>query len=468
MTTPLLWSGSRLRSGDLEVQDAFVGIPETRYAKSVDDVHIAYQVIGDGPIDLVFAPGTISHVEIYWEDPRLARFLRRLASFARLMFFDKRGTGLSDRVTEAASLEERMDDIRAVMDACGSERAMVLGASEGAPMAVMFGATYPERTVGLILYGGYAKGLPDDDYPWAPTREEQLAEIEEEQTRWGSWDADEWVDADPSARDDPSVAAWWNKIFRYGSSPNASRALGLMNMDVDISHILPTIRVPTLVLHRTGDQACKVEEGRYTAERIPGSTFVEMPGAVHSPWLGDTDAIVDRIEAFTKESWREIEPDRVLATVLFTDIVDSTAQSAALGDHGWKELQTQHDQAVRANLARYRGREIRRMGDGFLATFDGPARGVRCADAIVAAMQPLGIEIRAGLHTGEVAIEGDDIAGLGVAIGARVGALARPSEVLVSQTVKDLTAGSGLRFEDAGEHELKGVPDRWHLYRVVK
>jgi pimeloyl-ACP methyl ester carboxylesterase len=284
-----------------------VDVPETRYAKTADGVHIAYQVFGDGSTDLVLVPGTVSHVEIYWENPRLARFLRRLASFARLMVFDKRGTGLSDRVTEAASLEERMDDIRAVMDACASERAMVLGASEGAPMAALFGATYPERTVGLILYGGYAKGLPSDDYPWPATREEQLADIDEWEAKWGSWGAEEWAFA-PSTREDLSMAAWWNKLFRYGSSPSASRALDLMNMDVDISPVLPTIRVPTLVLHRTGDPVCKVEEGRYIAERIPGSTLVELPGDDHPPFLGDSDAIVDRIEAFTKESWREIEP----------------------------------------------------------------------------------------------------------------------------------------------------------------
>jgi pimeloyl-ACP methyl ester carboxylesterase len=317
-----------------------VNVPETRYAKTADGVHVAYQVFGDGSTDLVFTPGSVSHVEIYWENPRLARFLRRLASFARLMLFDNRGTGLSDRVTEAATLEERMDDIRAVMDACSSERAVVLGASEGAPMAVLFGATYPERTVGLILYGGYAKGLPSDDYPWAPTREE---------------------------------------LFRYGSSPSASRALELMNMEVDISPVLPTIRVPTLVLHRTGDPACKVEEGRYIAERIPGSTLVELPGDDHPPFLGDVDAIVDRIEAFTKESWHEIEPDRVLATVLFTDIVASTARAAELGDASWRELVERHHELVRSQLTRYRESEMDTAGDGFFATFDGPARAVRCA-----------------------------------------------------------------------------------------
>jgi pimeloyl-ACP methyl ester carboxylesterase/class 3 adenylate cyclase len=445
-----------------------VNVPETRYARTVDGVHIAYQVIGDGSTDLVFVPGTVSHVEIYWENPRLARFLRRLASFARLMTFDKRGTGLSDRVTEAASLEERMDDIRAVMDACASERAVVLGVSEGAPMAALFGATYPERTVGLILYGGFAKGLPGDEYPWPPTREEQLADIDEWLARWGSWDADEWADFGPSSRDDLSMAAWWNKLFRYGSSPSASRALELMNMEVDISPVLPTIRVPTLVLHRTGDPVCKVEEGRYIAERIPGSTLVELPGDDHPPFLGNTDAIVDRIEAFTKESWREIEPDRVLATVLFTDVVGSTSRAAELGDASWRELVERHHELVRSQLTRYRGREMDTAGDGFFATFDGPARAVRCARAAAAAVRELGIEIRAGVHTGEVETIDGKVGGLAVIIGARVATKAGPSQIFVSQTVKDLTAGSGLVFEDAGEHELKGVPDRWHLYRVTE
>ncbi len=442
-------------------------IPETHYAKTVDDVQIAYQVLGDGPVDLVFAPGTVSHVEIAWEEPKWARFLKRLASFSRLIVFDKRGTGLSDRVTEAATLEERMDDIRAAMDACSSERAVILGASEGATMAALFAATYPERTVGLVVYGGYAKGLPADDYPWGPSRAEQLATIEEVQQTWGSWDAAYWAEFSPTIANDPSLIAWWNKLFRYGSNPSAGRALDLMNMDVDISPILPSIRVPTLVLHRTGDPACKFEEGRYIAERVPGSILVELDGEEHVPWYGDAEAIVREIETFTKRSWREIEPDRVLATVVFTDIVGSTARAAELGDASWRELLERHHELVRGSLIRYRGREMDTAGDGFFATFDGPARAVRCAGSIADAVRDLGIEIRAGVHTGEVETIDDKIGGIAVAIGARVGALAGPSEVLVSQTVKDLTAGSGLAFEDRGEHELKGVPDRWRLYAVA-
>jgi pimeloyl-ACP methyl ester carboxylesterase len=445
-----------------------VDIPETRYATTVDGVHIAYQALGAGPVDLVFAPGTISHVEIGWENPKAARFLRRLASFSRLIVFDKRGTGLSDRVTDAATLEERMDDIRAVMDGCSSERAVVLGVSEGAAMAALFAATYPERTVGLIIYGGFAKGVRSDDYPWPPTREEQLADIEESQASWGSWDAEEWAAFSPTIGEDPSVTEWWNKLFRYGSSPSASRALDLMNLDVDISPILSTIHVPTLVLHRTGDHMCQIEEARYVAERVPGSTLVELAGEDHVPWHGDSEAILREIETFVKRSWQEIAPDRVLATVVFTDIVGSTARAAELGDASWREVVERHHELVRGSLIRYRGKEVDTAGDGFFATFDGPARAVRCARSIADAVRDLGIEIRAGVHTGEVETIDSKVGGIAVAIGARVGAKAGPSEILVSQTVKDLTAGSGLVFEDAGEHELKGVPDRWRLYRVMK
>ena len=340
-------------------KDSIVDIPETRYATTVDGVHIAYQELGSGPVDLVFTPGTVSHVEIIWENAKAARFLRRLASFSRLIVFDKRGTGLSDRVTDAATLEERMDDIRAVMDGCSSERAVVLGVSEGAAMAALFAATYPERTVGLILYGGFAKGVPGDDYPWGPTREEQLADLEASQATWGSWDADEWSAFSPTIGGDPSAVEWWNKLFRYGSSPSANRALELMNMDVDISPILPTIHVPTLVVHRTGDHACRIEEARYIAERVPGSALVELAGEEHVPWHGDADAVIREIETFTKRSWHEIAPDRVLATVVFTDIVGSSARAAELGDASWRDVVERHHELVRGSfdpLSRQGGR----------------------------------------------------------------------------------------------------------------
>ena len=441
--------------------------PETRYAKTVDGVHIAYRVVGEGPIDLVWAPGTVSHVELYWEEPGLVRFIGRLASFSRLMVFDKRGTGMSDHATEAATLEERMDDIRAVMDACDSERAVLLGVSEGAPMCALFAATYPERTVGVILCGGFAKGLPSEDYPWALTREEQLADIAREEDAWGTWTDEELLAFAPSLAGDARFFDWLRKLFRIGASPGAERALSLMNMDVDITNVLPAIRVPALVLHRTGDRICKVEEGRYVAERIPGVRFVELPGEDHIPWVGDTDSILREIETFTTQTWREVEPDRVLATVMFTDIVGSTTKAAELGDRGWKDLLGEHHGRIRSQLSRFRGVEMDTAGDGFFAVFDGPARAINCAKSIHRTLAELGLEARIGVHCGECERMDGKVGGLAVVVGSRIASMAGPGDVLVSQTVKDLTAGSGLTFEDAGEHELKGVPDRWHVYRVA-
>jgi len=305
-------------------------MPQTKYAKTVDGVHIAYSVSGAGSIDLVWAPGTVSHVEVYWEEHRLARFMGRLGSFSRLMLFDKRGTGMSDHATDAATLEERMDDIRAVMDACDSERAVLMGISEGAPMCALFAATYPERTVGVVLLGGYAKGLPAEDYPWAPTREEQLAGLAREEGSWGAWTDEELLDFAPSMAGDARFFDWLRKLLRVGASPGAERALEMMNMEVDISNVLPAIRVPALVLHRTGDRICKAEESRYLADRIPGVKHVELPGEDHIPWVGDSDSILREIETFATQTWREVEPDRVLATVMFTDIVGSTTKAAEL------------------------------------------------------------------------------------------------------------------------------------------
>jgi class 3 adenylate cyclase len=444
-----------------------VDIPETHYAKTVDGVHIAYSVVGAGPIDLVWAPGTVSHVEVYWEEPGLARFMGRLASFSRVMLFDKRGTGMSDYATEAATLEERMDDIRSVMDACESERAVLFGPSEGAPLCAVFAATYPERTVGVILYGGYAKGLPAEDYPWAPTREEQLAEMSRDEDSWGAWTDEYFLDFAPSMAGDARFFGWLRKLFRIGASPGASRALAMMNMEVDVTNVLPAIRVPALVLHRTGDRICKVEEGRYLAERIPGARYIELPGEDHIPWVGDSDSIIREIETFATQTWREVEPDRVLATVMFTDIVGSTAKAATLGDSGWKDLLGEHHARIRTQLSRFRGTELDTAGDGFFAVFDGPARAINCAKSIHRALAEIGLEARIGVHCGECERMDGKVGGLAVHVGARVASLAGPGHVLVSQTVKDLTAGSGLTFEDAGEHELKGIPDRWHLYRVV-
>ena len=441
--------------------------PRTRFAKTIDGVHIAYSVSGVGPIDLVYAPGTVSHVEVYWEEPGLARFFGRLASFSRLMLFDKRGTGMSDSSGEPGTMEERMDDIRAVMDACDSERAVLMGVSEGAPLCALFAATYPERTVGAILYGGYAKGLPAEDYPWAQSREEQLADMARDVESWDAWPDEELLDLAPSMARDARFWDWVRKDFRMGTSPSAYRALCMMMMEVDIGTILPAIRVPVLVLHRTGDRICNVGEGRYLAEHIPGARYVEFPGEDHIPWVGDKDPILREIEAFATQTWREVEPDRVLATVMFTDIVGSTAKAAELGDHRWKELLGEHNARIRTQLSRFRGTELDTAGDGFFAVFDGPVRAINCATSIHRALGELGLEARIGVHCGECERVDGKLGGIAVVVGARVASLAGPGEVLVSRTVKDLTAGSGLTFEDIGEHELKGIPDRWHLFRVV-
>ena len=446
--------------------------PETRYARS-GDVSVAYQVVGDGPLDLVAVPGFVSHVEWAWEEPSVARYLRRLASFSRLLLFDKRGTGLSDRIAGVSTLEERMDDIRAVMDAVGSEHAVIFGASEGGPLAALFAATYPERTSALILYGTFASVVRQPDYPWKRTPEE-LRRLIEERARtihetWGSLEAvaQSLQRMAPSAADDEGLKRWLATLMRLGASPGAEIARQRMNAEIDIRHVLPAIRVPTLVLHRTGDRDSSVEEGRYIAARIPGAKFVELPGDDHFPFIGDMDSTLDEIEEFVTGARPDREPDRVLATVLFTDIVSSTEHAVRLGDRRWRDLQERHHALVRRELARHRGREVDTAGDGFLATFDGPARAVRCAVAIGEGVRALGLEVRAGLHTGECELRGDRVSGIAVHTGARVMAQAGAGEVLVSSTVKDLVAGSGLRFEDRGVHAFKGVPGEWRLYAVV-
>jgi class 3 adenylate cyclase len=393
-----------------------------------------------------------------------------LASFSRVIFLDQRGNGCSDRDLGIASYEAGMDDVRAVMDAADSEHALQFGFQDGGMMCGLFAASFPERTSGLILMNCSPRGLWAPDWPAGWTAEEWDENSAQIDARWGKLDyTEEWLRwISPDHTMDAASIGRFARLFRSAASPGSMIALNRMLRDSDVRAILPTIQVPTLVLHATDNPVEPLEEGRYLAERIPGATLVELPYRDHMMIWEAADAVIENIERFARRIQHdETEFDRVLATVLFTDIVDSTAQSAAAGDRAWTETRAQHDQIVRANLSRFRGREIKTMGDGFLATFDGPARGVRCAQAIAKGVRPLGIEIRAGLHTGEVAFDGDDISGLGVTIGARVGAKARASEVLVSQTVKDLVAGSGLSFEDAGQHELKGVPDRWHLYRVV-
>ena len=438
---------------------------ETRYARS-GDLSIAYQVVGDGPFDLVYVPGWVSNIELMWEDPGLARFLERLASFSRLILFDKRGTGLSDPVPTDGlpTLEERMDDVRAVMDAVGSERAALLGHSEGGNMCVLFTATYPERTTALLLVGSYAKRLRSQDYPWAPTVEERSREIEETEATWGSPEAFEALA--PSKARDRAFQRWIGRYLRQSASPKAAAALMRMNTQIDVRDVLPTIGVPTLLIYRTDDADVQVDEGRYIAERIPGSRFVELPGIDHLMWTGDTDALLDEIEGFLTGVRRGPDPDRVLATVLFTDVVGSTETANRFGDRAWRSLLDRHHQVIRHELERWRGREIDTAGDGFLATFDGPARGIRCAVAATEGVRDLGLEIRAGLHTGEVEIVDGNVRGIAVHIGSRVSGLAGPGEVLVSRTVADLVAGSGIVLAERGEHDLRGVPGRWLVYAV--
>ena len=438
---------------------------ETRYARS-GEVSIAYQVVGDGPFDLVYVPGFVSNIELMWEEPGLARFLERLASFSRLILFDKRGTGLSDPVANDGlpTLEERMDDVRAVMDAVGSKRAALLGHSEGGNMCVLFTATYPERTTALLLVGSYAKRLRSQDYPWAPTVEQRTREIEETEATWGSPEA--FRALAPSKASDQAFQRWIGRYLRQSASPKAAAALMRMNTQIDVRDVLPTIGVPTLLIYRTDDADVQVDEGRYIAERIPGSRFVELPGTDHLMWTGDTDALLDEIEGFLTGVRRGPDPDRVLATVLFTDVVGSTETANRVGDRAWRSLLDRHHQVIRRELERWRGREIDTAGDGFLATFDGPARGIRCAVAATEGVRDLGLQIRAGLHTGEVEIADGNVRGIAVHIGSRVSGLAAPGEVLVSRTVADLVAGSGIALAERGEHELKGVPGRWLVYAV--
>jgi class 3 adenylate cyclase len=434
---------------------------KTQYAKS-GDVHIAYQVFGDGPLNLVFVPLFVSNIELYWEQPDLARWLQRLGSYARVAIFDKRGTGGSDRVSELPGIELRMDDLRAVMDAAGMEQAAVLGVSEGGPLSALFAATYPQRCRALVLYGSFVKFLS-----WFPTEEafEQFLGYVEQS--WGSGASLPFFA--PSVAHDEAAQQWWGRFERLGASPASVTALMRMNRQIDISDIIPTIRVPTLVIHRTGDVAIDVEGGRYLAKHISGARYLELPGNDHPPWIGDNaEEISDAIEEFLTGSRPPMSLERVLATVLFTDIVGSTEKAAALGDRRWRDLLDTHHSTIRRNLARFRGNEIKTTGDGVLATFDGPARAVRCACAIADEIRPLGIEVRAGLHTGECEMSDDDVSGIAVHIGARVAALAGAGEVLVSSTVKDLVAGSGLRFADRGTKPLKGVPGEWHIYAVER
>jgi class 3 adenylate cyclase len=432
--------------------------PETRYARS-GELRIAYQTVGEGPFDLVFVPGFVSNLDLAWEEPVMAHFFSRLANFSRLILFDKRGTGLSDRVAGIATLEDRMDDVRAVMDAAGSERAALFGFSEGGAMSILFTATHPSRVPSLITYGCRAGGSRPED--WVRDR---IALIERS---WGTGEL--FGRFAPSKAADEAHRRSFARWERGGASPAAMVQLTRMNAEIDIRNVLPAIHTPTLILHRLGDEATNIEDARYLAAHIAGAKLVELPGTDHFPYYDYdlADRMADEAEQFLTGESAVVAADRILATVLFTDIVDSTHRAAQLGDRQWQDLLDRHNQVVRRQIGRFRGQEVKTLGDGFLATFDGPARAVRCASAIAETVQPLGIAVRAGLHTGEIEFKGDDVAGIAVSIAARVAAKAGPNETVVSRTVRDLVAGSGLRFEDRGSHVLHGLPEHVQLYTFL-
>jgi class 3 adenylate cyclase len=439
--------------------------PQTLYARS-GDVHIAYQVFGEGDLDLVLVPGYITHIELVWEHEPTARFQHALASFARVITFDRRGSGLSDPVIDAPTLEQRMDDVRAVMDAAGSDSAALVGMSEGVPMSILFAAAYPHRARALVCSGGMARSTYADDYPWAvPARALIESSRELIAPYWGDGSTIEI--AAPSQANNPVAREFFGRMQRATASPGMLAGLTRMFLQLDIRDVVPTVHVPALILHRTHDRLVNVRNGRWLAEHLPNARLVELDGDDHAPWYEGAEEWIGEVQEFLTGTRAASEPDRILATVLFTDVVDSTRTAAEIGDRRWLELLERHQRIVRAALARFGGREIKTIGDGFLATFDGPARAIRCAYAIAESSAAEGVRVRAGLHTGECELLGDDIAGMAVHIAARVSALAGPDEVLVSRTVKELVIGSGIEFEDRGEHTLKGVPQAWELLAVV-
>ena len=438
--------------------------PTTRYAKS-GDLHIAYSVTGEGPLDLVYVPTWISQSEHLWEEPRVERFFNRIASFARLIMFDRRGSGLSDPIPDAPTLEEQMDDVLAVLDAAGSERAALLAQIEGGTMACMFAATHPERTRALILFSAWARILWDTDYDWANKPEEREEFLDDLLGWWGS--EQQRSPLAPSAADDPHFRAWFAKLERLAASPGPALRMMKVMGRYDVRDVLPTIRVPTLVMNRQDDEAINPRHSHYLAEHIPGARHVELPGRDSLSAFGDSDAVVDEIEEFLTGTRQRRAADRVLATVLFTDIVGSTRRAAELGDTRWRRLLAEHDELIKRELERHRGRFVKSIGDGVLATFDGPARAINCTRSMMEGVAALGLEIRAGLHTGEAEVMGDDVGGLAVHIAARVSQAAEASEVLVSGTVKDLVVGSGIEFADRGARELRGVPGEWRLFAVA-
>ena len=439
--------------------------PETKYARS-GELGIAYQELGEGEIDIVLAFPYISHLDLMWDNPALVRFLRRLGSFARVIAFDRRGVGLSDPVDGTTTLEERMDDVRAVMDAAGVERAALLGMSEGAMMCMLFAASHPERVSTLVLWGAMARSTEAEDYPWAAPKEALLeADDELMSPLWGQGAT---LDVfSPSLAGDPAAREAQARYERQAASPMRAKQLLRMFLDTDVRDALPLIHMPTLVMHRRGDAVVNYRAARWLAEQIEGSRYVELEGRDHFPWVGDGgDEILDEIEEFLTGARPAPTPERILATVLFTDIVDSTRLATELGDRRWRALLEEHQALVRRQLGRYDGREIKTTGDGFLAIFDGPTRAAQCARAIADEMPALGIEVRAGLHTGEVELMGDDVGGIAVHVAARIAAMAEARAVLVSRTVRDLAVGSVVDFDPRGRHMLKGVPDEWDLYEV--
>jgi len=435
---------------------------ETRYARN-GNIHIAYQVCGAGPLDVIMIPGFTSHGELMWEMPFLGPKLRRIATFARLICIDKRGTGLSDRNIDVPSLEQSMDDVSAVMGAVGSERAVLWGISEGGPMSMLLAATHPDRMVALVIEGSFARIVRAPDYPWGYPPEALAETVAGFEAQWGTGAV--LARFLPSAAGDRALLDQLARYERNSASPGAIAAIVAVIAQIDVRPILPTIIVPTLVLHHTRDPVVAVEHGRYLAAHIPGARIVELPGLDHAS-LGPDPGGLDDVEEFLTGARPAAAPERVLATVLFTDIVGSTDRAGALGDARWRALLDRHDEVVRREIGRFRGREVQHTGDGFLIAFDGPARAVACAAAIVEALRPIGLDIRAGVHTGECERRGDNLGGIAVHIGARVAAVAGAREVLVSRTVRDLVAGSRVPFSDRGEHELKGVPETWQLYAL--
>jgi class 3 adenylate cyclase/alpha-beta hydrolase superfamily lysophospholipase len=435
--------------------------PETRYARS-GDVHIAYQVVGDGPIDLVWVPGWISNIDLYWEEPTVASYFERLASFSRLILFDRRGTGVSDPVARAPTLEEQMDDVVAVMNAAGSEKAGLYAQLEGGAMAVMFAATHPERTRALILYEAMPRMAWAPDYDWAMRPEQREAILARP---WG--DGSRITGLAPSAAANPRLRRWFARLERGAASPATAAQLVMMNAQVDVRAVLPQVQAPTLVLHRARDTFVDIRHSRYLAEHIPGARFVELPGSEVISFGEDNGSLIEEVEELLTGTRTAKEPQRVLATVMFGDIVGSTERAAELGDRRWRELLGSFSEAYGQELRRFRGRTVKALGDGVLATFDGPARAIMCAEAVRGvAKSEFGLELRAAMHAGEVEVIGDDIGGIAVHIAARILGCAGPGELVVSGTVKDLVVGSGIEFEDRGEHDLRGVPGPWHLWKV--